>query len=260
MSTTGATGPALTEGDVAAAPAAAPKDRQPTLTELEQQEADRQKELRARRLFGPPNKPNGAATVLPFPGATGPTGNTGPAWNTSLTGAQGCGNGPTGNTWPTGAHDDPGKVRAIGPTGTAGPIGNTGPTGTQPTANASAATNLSVDFLDDFFVADKRHLVAIKKSKGKKPDIRARHFEASDRAGQRQFITDYGAVGFDLYFSPNPIKGTLHKKANKNDVIEARHLWIDLDPRSGESLEAERARCSHYSRPTCLRRSRGRTE
>src|ERR1019366_8008634 len=45
----------------------------------------------------------------------------------------------------------------------------------------------------------------------------------------------------DLYFSPNPIKGTLHKKANKNHVAEARHLWIDLDPREGQPLEAERA-------------------
>ena len=44
-----------------------------------------------------------------------------------------------------------------------------------------------------------------------------------------------------IYFSPNPIKGTLHKKASKNDIAEARHLWIDLDPRPGEPLEAERA-------------------
>ena len=42
MSASGATGPAPT-GDGAAAAAATPKDRQPTLTELEQQEAERQK-------------------------------------------------------------------------------------------------------------------------------------------------------------------------------------------------------------------------
>jgi len=36
-------------------------------------------------------------------------------------------------------------------------------------------------------------------------------------------------------------RGTLHKKATKNDVAEARHLWIDLDPRGDEPLEAERA-------------------
>jgi predicted P-loop ATPase len=36
-------------------------------------------------------------------------------------------------------------------------------------------------------------------------------------------------------------KGTLHKKASKKDVAEARHLWIDLDPRPDKPLEAERA-------------------
>ena len=104
-----------------------------------------------------------------------------------------------------------------------------------------SGTSPSLDFLEDFFGADKRHLVAIKKHEAKKPDIKARHFDAMDRAGQQKFITDHSEAGFDLYFSPNPIKGTLYKKATKNDVIEARHLWIDLDPRSDEPLEAERA-------------------
>ena len=97
-----------------------------------------------------------------------------------------------------------------------------------------------LDFLDDFFGGDKRHLVAIKKRPNRSPIIRAGHFEAADRVGQEKFITEFGSAGFDLYFSPNPIKMTLHKKAKKDDVAEARHLWIDLDPRPGEPLEAER--------------------
>ena len=110
---------------------------------------------------------------------------------------------------------------------------------TGPTPRPSAA----LGFLDDFFGSDKRHLVAIKKpsTKGKPPTIMARHFDADDRDGQQKFITDHGTAGFDLYFSPNPIKGMLHKKAAKNDVAEARHFWIDLDPRSDEPLDAERA-------------------
>ena len=59
-------------------------------------------------------------------------------------------------------------------------------------------------------------------------------------SGQQAFIGENGDAGFDLYFSPNPIKGTLHKKAGKNDILEARHLWVDLDPCKGEPLEAER--------------------
>jgi hypothetical protein len=102
----------------------------------------------------------------------------------------------------------------------------------------SGSSSAALDFLDDFFGPDKRHLVAIKK--GNKKEIKAQHFDAADRAGQQAFIADSGNAGFDLYFSPNPIKGTLHKKAGKNDILEARHLWVDLDPRKNESLEAER--------------------
>jgi Family of unknown function (DUF5906) len=105
----------------------------------------------------------------------------------------------------------------------------------------NTGTSPPLEFLDDFFGTYKRHLVAIKKHKGKKPDIKAHHFDAADRNGQQDFITDHSAAGFDLYFSPNPTKGTLHKKATKNDVAEVRHLWIDLDPRANEPLEAERA-------------------
>ena len=103
----------------------------------------------------------------------------------------------------------------------------------------SGPSSLALDFLDDFFGADKRHLVAIKKHNGKN-EIRAQHFDAADRAGQRAFITDNGNAGFDLYFTPNPVRGTLHKKARKNDIVEARHLWVDLDPRKAEPLETER--------------------
>lgn len=110
-----------------------------------------------------------------------------------------------------------------------------------PQAADAADPAAALAFLSDFFGTDKRHLVAIKKSKDKKTDIEAHHFDAGDCAGQQKFITDRSAAGFDIYFSPNPIKGKLHKKASKNDVAEAHHLWIDLDPRPGEPLEAERA-------------------
>jgi hypothetical protein len=106
-------------------------------------------------------------------------------------------------------------------------------------ANQSGAS-LALDFLDDFFGTGKRHLVAIKKCQGKN-EIKAHHFDAADRAGQQAFITDNANANFDLYFSPNPVKGTLHKKASKNDIVEAHHLWVDLDPRENEPLETERA-------------------
>ena len=107
-------------------------------------------------------------------------------------------------------------------------------------SSASGSSSPALDFLDDFFGRDKRHLVAIKKRNGKN-EIKAEHFDAADREGQRAFITDNGKAEFDLYFTPNPVRGTLHKKASKNDIVEAHHLWVDLDPRKTEPLEAERA-------------------
>ncbi|SHG24163.1 primase-helicase family protein [Bradyrhizobium erythrophlei] len=107
-------------------------------------------------------------------------------------------------------------------------------------ANQSRSSNPALDFLDDIFGPDKRHLIGIKKTNGK-TEIKAQHFDAADRAGQQAFITENGNASFDLYFTPNPVKGTLHKKASKNDIVEARHLWVDLDPRKTEPLEAERA-------------------
>jgi hypothetical protein len=114
----------------------------------------------------------------------------------------------------------------------------------QPTSDAGrsnqSGSSPALDFLDDFFGTVKRHLVAIKKGNGNN-EIKAQHFGAGDRAGQQAFITEYGNAGFDLYFTPNPVKGTLHKKASKNDIVGACHLWVDLDPRKTEPLEAERA-------------------
>jgi hypothetical protein len=98
-------------------------------------------------------------------------------------------------------------------------------------------------YLDYHFGAGKRHILAIKKSatEGKRARINAWHFEAADREGQQKFILAYNPAGYDVYFSVNPIKDTLHKKATKADVAEAGWLWIDNDPRSGKPLEAERA-------------------
>jgi hypothetical protein len=99
----------------------------------------------------------------------------------------------------------------------------------------------SLKFLDDFFGPEKRHLVAIRKRADNTSEIKGRHFPANDRAGQQRFITDHEAAGYDIYFTVNPVKVDLHKKASKDDVAEARCLWVDMDPRKGEPLEEERA-------------------
>jgi hypothetical protein len=103
------------------------------------------------------------------------------------------------------------------------------------------AASDSLKFLDDFFGPEKRHLVAIRKREDGTSQIEAHHFQAVDRAGQQRFITEHQAAGYDLYFTPNPVTGVLHKKASKNDIPEGRWLWVDMDPRKGRPLEEERA-------------------
>jgi hypothetical protein len=66
VSTAGATGPAPTEGKNYRAAMAKPTDRQKTPTELEMEGGREQGERHARRLFGPPKKPNGTAPGIAF--------------------------------------------------------------------------------------------------------------------------------------------------------------------------------------------------
>jgi hypothetical protein len=146
-------------------------------TEAEIQESHQQRERLNVRLYGSSKKPNGTAKVIPLaldlrlgagnepldtdigaafparqPQTEGISGGT-------PQGAASTVSGPTGDTGVQGGGGDGG-----GGGGTAdatGPTGNTGPTSTQPCSSAS------LDFLDDFFGSDKRHLVAIKKPSSK---------------------------------------------------------------------------------------------
>lgn len=46
----------------------------------------------------------------------------------------------------------------------------------------------------------------------------------------------------NVYFHPNPAMGTLRRKATKNDIRALGCLHVDIDPRNGEELHAERER------------------
>ena len=184
-------------------------------------------------LAGPSKEANDARPVSPFPlGETIETGIVAAA-----TAKQSMAEGAKRETPPVSRYVTGPVTILVANAGGGAAAQRREPNGSQ----AESGTSPSLIFLDDFFGSEKRHLVAIKKNKENKSNIKAHHFGAADRAGQQKFITDCGAAGFDLYFNPNPIKGTLHKKATKDDVAEARQLWIDLDPRENEPLGAERA-------------------
>ena len=100
----------------------------------------------------------------------------------------------------------------------------------------------SSKFLDDLFGPDKRHLVAIRRlPRTASLKSRAAILRRTIAPDSRSFVAEHQAAGYDLYFTGNPIKGELHKKASKDDVAEARRLWVDLDPRKDRPLEEERA-------------------
>jgi hypothetical protein len=141
VSAAGATGPASTEGTYRAV-TDTPTDQQKTQTELEIEGGREQGERHARRLFGPPNKPNGTAPVIPFSldlilGAGNEPVDTGitAAVTTKQPQAEGIGGtppgeqdaagtvtGPTGNTGVRGGGGGGGMADATGPTGKSGPI------------------------------------------------------------------------------------------------------------------------------------------
>jgi hypothetical protein len=47
----------------------------------------------------------------------------------------------------------------------------------------------------------------------------------------------------NIYWSTNPPTRALTKKAEREDIKEVAYLHVDIDPRAGEDLEAERVRC-----------------
>lgn len=64
----------------------------------------------------------------------------------------------------------------------------------------------------------------------------------------------------NIYWSVNRPIGDLIKKAEKAEIVEAHFLHVDVDPRAGEDIEAERARIlarfeappDGIPRPTCV--------
>lgn len=66
-------------------------------------------------------------------------------------------------------------------------------------------------------------------------------FDGSSREAMREWIeARQGKV--NLYFTVNDAFGPLTSKARKADIAAARALHVDLDPRAGEPIEAERER------------------
>lgn len=58
----------------------------------------------------------------------------------------------------------------------------------------------------------------------------------------KAWIQSYNDDGWNVYFTPNPPLYALNKKAKKEDIKEARWLYVDIDARGEEDLTLEKER------------------
>ena len=75
--------------------------------------------------------------------------------------------------------------------------------------------------------------------------ISTRTFEPGQEAQLSNHIEDRNAEGQNIYFLVNQPKRALNKKAKKTDIKAVPWLHVDIDPRIGEDLVAERERIKH---------------
>lgn len=96
----------------------------------------------------------------------------------------------------------------------------------------------SIDFLRRFAPAGPWVLTAIQVDR---KGIETRTFGPDDEAAARAWLEDQGSTR-NVYFMVNPPLRPLSKKAEREDVRELAWLHVDLDPRAGEDIDAERRR------------------
>jgi len=104
-------------------------------------------------------------------------------------------------------------------------------------ASIAYDTAAAVRFLQDFSGGGLVQLTAIPPDG--KPETRS--FQSSDTDCLYDFIEGHQGSS-NLYFTVNPLRGSLNKKPKKKDIAELAWAHVDMDPREGFDREAERER------------------
>ncbi|MBK7362183.1 MAG: hypothetical protein IPJ01_07770 [Micavibrio sp.] len=113
--------------------------------------------------------------------------------------------------------------------------------------NLECKPESSIEFLKSFSPEHLWPLTAIY-PKGipglseREANIHTKTFLPEDYEECKKWIQAMNSRGWNIYFSINPPKKLLNKKAKKEDIAEIRWLYVDIDPRAGEPLEKEQAR------------------
>jgi hypothetical protein len=65
----------------------------------------------------------------------------------------------------------------------------------------------------------------------------------------RHFILSHNKRGRGIYYSVNPTKTALNKKASKEDIAAAEYLWVDIDPKADETPAQLKSRVDKMKSP-----------
>lgn len=107
-------------------------------------------------------------------------------------------------------------------------------------STASPDYKASIDFLQRWVKGGPWVLVAIDPNK---KGLEAGTFSGNDLPGLTAWLEEWGTrKKYNLYFTVNPCVRALKTKPSREHIAALSWLHVDLDPRAGEDLDAERAR------------------
>lgn len=104
-----------------------------------------------------------------------------------------------------------------------------------------AETESPIAFLKAFRPTGFWVLTAIMPDDRSAPTI-TRSFATSEEDAALEWIQVQNQTR-DIYFSVNPTMGPVGAKASREDIASMEYLQVDLDPRKGQPIAEERARC-----------------
>lgn len=114
-------------------------------------------------------------------------------------------------------------------------------------------SHAAIDFLKQFRPGGPWTLTAIPVEGGKLNTVTF----AGDAEDKVEAWLAANGEGHNIYFSVNPTREAVSKKASREDIARVEYLHVDVDPRAGEDLEAEQKRIMQKIRlftptPTCV--------
>ena len=98
----------------------------------------------------------------------------------------------------------------------------------------------AAEFLERLRPGGPWMLITIKETDDPEPPIRAENFTDTDAA--QEFITRSNVNGTNVYYSVNPTKHAMSRKAKKEHIAAAEWLHVDADPKDDETSEQFKTR------------------